>query len=126
MHASQIQNTYYCLCLLTFVFLNHWLSDKYLQISSATKMDIGHIMRMLLIKTTKHLKIFIYFTMFSINSDYKNGSILISKHEHGFVSSNLAKTSGCKTPILPIILLLQTTFAQRFGKYAGSANHIIA
>lgn len=51
---------------------------------------------------------------------YRKGSILISKTEQGLVNSNLDNTSGCSTPIFPIILLLQTTLAHRSGKYVGS------
>lgn len=53
---------------------------------------------------------------------HKNGSMLISTDEHGFVSSKDARTFGWMTPILPITLFLSRISAHRPAKYAESKN----
>ena len=46
--------------------------------------------------------------------------MFISNAEHGFGSSNLLRTSGCKTPILPITTPLTTMSADLPGKNVAS------
>jgi len=52
----------------------------------------------------------------------RNGSMVISKAEHGRERSKAVTTSGWSTPIRPIVLPLTTTSAHRLGKYVVSVR----
>ena len=53
---------------------------------------------------------------------HRNGSMVISKAEHGRDRSKAPMTFGWRTPMRPIVCPRTTTSAQRLGKYAASAT----
>lgn len=81
-----------------------------------------NIFFLLFIQRNKYISTKIFHMCFFLTKIYshKNGSILISRTEHGKFNSNLVITSGCKTPSEPITLLLTTISAHRPGKYIES------
>ena len=54
--------------------------------------------------------------------NYQTGSKSSSRHETGYLSSKLSRTSGCSTPIVPIYFPYKSTLAPLFAKNFGSES----
>jgi hypothetical protein len=54
--------------------------------------------------------------------NYQTGSKSSSRHETGYLSSKLSRTSGCSTPIVPIFFPYKSTLAPLFAKNFGSES----